>query len=274
VPSVAEVLATFLDEESVLWFPGLAPVLVADFWDTEPGSGASAAHTTQGWLTGIQDDVRLDLGKLALGRYVSTIETLSNATRRSFADLSFGTNDPDDWIPQLRAAAEALSRVPGLADSVGCVARSIHVLRALTDHDVSHSTPSLPFSIFVSVPKAAEKNATLRLAESLVHEAMHLQLTLIDRAEPLLIAGDDQAYSPWKQELRPIEGLLHGLYVFAVIHQFLGLYVEMEPRSQGYCGKRRVQIEGEVASLPQAPDGLTPAGRAVWRRSTASVLLA
>lgn len=274
MPSLHEVLSTLLEEKRELWFPGLAPLLVANFWETTPVSGNAAAYTTQGWLGGGPDDPEVKIAQLPLGRFVSSIESLFITTRRSFSDLSFGTNESAEWLPQLRRAAKTLSMVNGLADSVGCLARSIHVLRAPTDHDVSHSTPALPFSIFVSVPEAGEKDAILRLAESLVHEAMHLQLTLINQAEPLLIDGHRQGYSPWKQELRPIEGLLHGLYVFAVIHQVLRLFAQTDPRSHGYCGKRRIQIESEVASLPPAPEGLSTVGRALWRRSTVSVLSA
>jgi hypothetical protein len=266
VPSLASVLSTFIEDERDLWFPGLAPLLVANFAETRPMSGDIATYSTQGWLAGIGGEPAAKVGHLTFGRYTSSIERLSVAAYPHFPDLTFGTSEPADWIPQLRAAGGALSIVDGLADTVGCVARSIHVLRAPTDYDVSHSTPALPFSIFVSVPAAEEKDATLRLAESLVHEAMHLQLTLVDQAQPLVIDGGGQGYSPWKQELRPIEGLIQGLYVFAVIYQVLGIFGEAELRARKYCLKRRVQIEDEVASLPLEPDGLSPLGQTLWRR--------
>lgn len=271
MPSLPEVLSRFLGGGRELWFPGLAPLLVANFWETLPTAGDIASYTTQGWLAGAEDDSAVRIEQLPVGQYVSSIESLSVATRSSFPDLSFGTDEPADWIPQLCAAAETLSTVLGLADSVGCLARSIHVLRAPTDHDVSHSTPALPFSIFVSIPEADEKDAPLRLAESLVHEAMHLQLTLIDQAEPLVIDSRPQTYSPWKREFRPIEGVLQGLYVFAVIHQVLDLIADAKPRSRHYCAKRRIQIEEEVANLPPEPDGLSRLGGTLWRRCSATV---
>lgn len=192
-------------------------------------------------------------------------------SRREFPDLSFGTGEPADWTPQLREAGDVLSSVADLADSVGCLVRSIHVLRAPRDHDVSHSTPAIPFSAFVSVPRVDERDAALRLAESLVHEAMHLQLTLVDRTDALVIDRRRRAYSPWKEDSRPLEGLLHGLYVFAVIHQVLDLFAEAEPGSRDYCAKRRRQIGKEVANLPPEPDGLSSLGGALWRRCSASV---
>lgn len=271
MPSGSDGLSTFIVEEGELWFPGLAARLAADFWAKLPLSGEIATYTTQGWLTRALDTPKVEMGELRIGGHISSLERLPVATRRSFADLLFGANQSADYVPQLRAAVEALSNVHGLADSVGSLARSILVLRAPRNHDVSHSTPNLPFSIFVSVPGADEKDATFRLAESLVHEAMHLQLTLVDRTDALVIDRRHEAYSPWKEDSRPIEGLLHGLYVFAVIHQVLGLIAEAQPRSRDYCSKRRIQIKEEVASLSPELDGLSRLGGTLWRRCYASV---
>jgi hypothetical protein len=158
-------------------------------------SADSAIYTTQAWLGGVSDAPAADVELLPLGRYVSRLETLPSATRRSFPGLSFNEGEPAALAPQVRAAAEILTCVDGLGDSLGCLVRSIHALRAPRNHDVSHSTPALPFSVFVSVPGADEKDATLRLAESLVHEAMHLQLTLIERTGALVIDRRRQAYT-------------------------------------------------------------------------------
>ena len=72
---------------------------------------------------------------------------------------------------------------------------------------------------------------------------MHLQLTLLDTVEPLVGTSGTCGYSPWKQEIRPVEGLLHGIYVFAVIHQTLGVLADLQPASQPYCVKRRNAIQ-------------------------------
>jgi HEXXH motif-containing protein len=271
VQSLPELLSKILDGERNLWFPGLAVRLVEDFWAKMHASADGAIYTTQGWLGGVADVPAADVRLLRLGRYLSRLETLPAATRRSFPDLLFVEAESAALAPQLRAAAEILTCVDGLVDSLGCLVRSIHVLRAPLNHDVSHSTPALPFSVFVSVPGADESDATLRLAESLVHEAMHLQLTLIDRTGALVIDRRRHAYSPWKEDSRPLEGLLHGLYVFAVIHQVLDLLAEAEPRSRSYFARRRIQIGEEVAGLPQEPDGLSRLGGDLWRRCFASV---
>lgn len=61
-------------------------------------------------------------------------------------------------------------------------------------YDVSHSTPVLPLSIFVSVPGADERHAELRLAESIIHEAMHLQLTFIESLSHSLSRPERQRF--------------------------------------------------------------------------------
>ncbi len=269
----SEFLSKTLVEERSLWFPGLAVLLVEDFWAKFGDPAGSAIYTTQGWLGEVEDASVADASLIRFGPHVSRLEALPASTRQSFSDLSFVDKESEALAEQVRAAGDILTCVDGLADTLGCLVRSIHVLSAPRDHDVSHSTPALPFSVFVSVPGADEKDALLRLAESLIHEAMHLQLTLVDRTDALVIDRRGQSYSPWKGGLRPLEGLLHGLYVFAVIHQVLALFAEMQPRSRDYCAKRRAQIEEEVALLPLLPpDGLSAIGQALWRRCSGSVL--
>jgi HEXXH motif-containing protein len=104
------------------------------------------------------------------------------------------------------------------------------------------------------------------VAESLIHESMHLQLTLVDSIEPLAVDDRANGYSPWKEELRPVTGLLQGLYVFAVIHQALRILMGVRDDCRPYCRKRSSAIEAEIASLPEKPDGLSEMGMGLWRR--------
>jgi len=92
-------------------------------------------------------------------------------------------------------------------------------LDALGDwHDVSHSEPRWPHLIFVSLPPPTHVG-DLRLAEAIVHEAMHLNLSLAE-GRTSLIEDDTQLYSPWRSTARPAGGVLHGVYVFAVLLRF------------------------------------------------------
>ncbi|MBR0553746.1 HEXXH motif domain-containing protein [Sphingomonadaceae bacterium LXI357] len=168
----------------------------------------------------------------------------------------------------MRAAIDTTLTQLTAGDAGGTVThlvRAIHVIEAPgPGYDISHSEPSIPFSIFVSVP-VGERHGTLRLAESLLHEALHLQLTLLERHVPMVLDTAATGYSPWQQSQRPLSGLLHGLYVFAAIDQWLAL-LDAAPSTSSedriYLTRRRAEIAEEiadVATLADAPS-LTPTG--------------
>src|SRR5207249_726495 len=97
----------------------------------------------------------------------------------------------------------ALKRVPTLLPTVLSLVRALHlVIPDDDDIDVSFSEPNLPFSVFVSVPHRGARTDALRVAEAIVHEAMHLHLTLIERVVPLVRSSGRRFFSPWRGEYR------------------------------------------------------------------------
>lgn len=128
---------------------------------------------------------------------------------------------PDKRAGEVLLIREAFAKLGPLVPTVELLVRSIHIISSRgPGYDCSHSEPTIPFSILVSVP-LGERHAALRLAESILHEAMHLQLTLIEEDTDLVTSQVEESYSPWQQQLRPAQGLLHGLYVFAAIDDWL-----------------------------------------------------
>lgn len=261
-----------LDRGKPLWFPGLASKLVADFISrnqVEPS--IIEQYRTSRWLA---RDARLrvlDGGNVRIGSHVANIEYLSNEAAAGFEGLHFASICDAHILEWIQAAADVLSHIPSIAESIGSVVKSIHPIQALRDHDVSHSTPELPFSIFVSIPEKGERDESLRVVESLIHESMHLQLTLIESIEPLIVDDHSRGYSPWKNEVRPVTGLLHGLYVFAVIRQALGILAGLDGKWGQYCRKRNRTIECEIASLSETPEGLSRMGIDLWRGCLQSI---
>jgi hypothetical protein len=255
-----------------LWFPGLADVLVRDF-EAEWGLGrlGQARYGTERWLAGSSESPLFELGSFRLGRSCTLVERLTGSTAAQFETLTFVNVLSKFDLETLQNGADALSFVNGLAESVGLLVKVLHTLKAPVEYDISHSQPDLPFSAFISVPQPAERSASIRVAESLLHESMHLQLTLIDLIEPLALDSGRLGYSPWKRESRPIIGLLHGLYVFAVIHEVLGTLMGQSDQWRSYCEDRRRTIRGEVVSLPEDMAGLSPKGAVIWRRCRSSV---
>jgi len=203
----------------------------------------------------------IDLG----GDCPAALERLPAAVRSRFEGLVFATEPAPGTAAAIAQAVARLAPAAGVRAAVGALVRAVHVLAARPGYDCSHSDPGLPFSIFVSVPMG-ERDAELRLAESILHETMHLQLSLIERETPIVQGDAALLYSPWQDRARPVAGLVHGLYVFACILDWFDAIeraASLAPGERDYFARRRADIRGEigqVADLPQAA-GLTPVGR-------------
>lgn len=167
----------------------------------------------------------------------------------------------------LRRAVALLQQVPTLAATVGSLTKSIHVLETPEPgFDISFSDPSIPFSVFLNISQG--RFADLRTAEALVHEAMHLQLSLIERLAPIAKVDQGLHYSPWKRTQRPVTGLIHALYVFRVIDQWLAHLPKTSDEERAYAEKRRQEIGDEIKQLVPASlvSHLTVEGQLLLRR--------
>jgi len=265
------VLAAIENESAPLWWPGLAVALARARSSRLPF--APEKYSTSAFLDGKLIPEKLLTSPLAAAhdRLGLTLEVLAPTLAERFADRNLvlaDANDVTDGVCNAIADATALiCNLPSLAESIRALARSVHILKSEgPGYDVSFSDPSIPFSIFLSVPDAPDRN--LRVAEAIVHESMHLQLTLVEDVAPLV--GSDQAthYSPWKQQTRPLSGIVHATYVFSVISQWLD-YLAIEcPELSPKIVRRRSQIAEEIAELDVSgiEEGLTPLGQRLIRR--------
>ena len=149
---------------------------------------------------------------------------------------------------QLEEAISFLNLVPTIWPTVSTLVRSLHIIDPVDDEvDVSFSDPAVPFSIFVSVPRVWSNVAALRVAEAILHEAMHLQLSLIERVLPLVVPQRTMYYSPWRDEQRDSEGILQALYVFVVIRSILKLIPVIQPSAvSDHVADRLAQIDCQV----------------------------
>lgn len=198
------------------------------------------------------------------------IETLPEAlaVRWETNGLRFATEAEmnDLKFPELLARSLGLVHmVDPLLGTVGALCRSLHILLPSDmGFDSSFSDPSLPYSAFVSCPLPVELNRVERLAESVVHEALHLQLSLVEAAEPLVIdpSAERLVWSPWRQEPRTVRGLLHSVYVFGNLRYFWNRIREHFPEYSIFAKGRIEEIDGQLAAardLVKNPT-LTPMG--------------
>ena len=192
-----------------------------------------------------------------------TVEFLTKASIGAYGDIGLCFYAPDevansDILQCLQDAIDVLARIPSLQATVTALIRNCHVLKPENDiYDVSHSDPQVPFSAFMSIPRQHGPMDALRVAESLVHEAMHLQLTLIERLLPLVEKSDQTYFSPWKGTQRSPQGVLHALYVFRAIDGFFGRLLTLSGWSVAsleHMRTRRWEIAQQISEVKAFKD--------------------
>ncbi len=249
-----------------LWFPELTADLTARAWES--------LHRDLGLAPATYGTERVLSRNLSAPREVITtlktcpatcatapafsIEALTQEFAAQYQKQGVTFYAPDEILHTtilscIEDALVIIKQVPSLMKSVATLVRSLLVLRPVDeDHDVSFSEPHIPFSIFVSVPEKRIANDGLRVAEAIVHEAMHLQLTLIERVLRLVNNDAGQYFSPWRREFRSANGILHGLYVFSVVDAFLNdtrLMLPIKTQTIHHLINRREEIQRQIAEL-------------------------
>ena len=132
----------------------------------------------------------------------------------------------------------------------------------------SFSSPIVPGVIFVGIDWGDGRLIDARhLAESCLHEHLHNRLYLLDEALPLTIrnAKPRSYFSPWKQTMRTIEGMLHAVYVFSHLAWF---WRNVGARVIGLAKFAAENVKEQIEHLKLATteidtDELTPAGRCI-----------
>jgi HEXXH motif-containing protein len=205
------------------------------------------------------------------------IESLRPDVTQRYLDFGLDFYSPDEVLGSnlfriLDRAVHIISGVRGAALTVSAVLSVVHILKPESaEYDISYSEPTLPFSIFVGIDPGWQANRDLRVAESILHECMHLQLTLIEDQMLLIAADNEHHLSPWRQALRPTRGVLHALYVFRVIQDFFSAVLASISLSADEHDHIRRRLNGIDAEVEQMGDlsvsqDLTPAGRALVAR--------
>jgi HEXXH motif-containing protein len=128
------------------------------------------------------------------------------------------------------------------------------------DVHCSFTSPQLKGVIFLSNTQNA-----LQLAEAIVHEFGHTELnTLMDTEMLSREDTRERFYSPWRSDPRPLSGLIHALYVFSGVIEFLAraaAHPSMAARYTSLQAQRTSIYHRLRFGLKQVPlDKLTPLG--------------
>ena len=103
------------------------------------------------------------------------------------------------------------------------------------------------------------------MAETLVHEFQHIKLCGLMDMLPLIEPSGERGYAPWREDPRPMGGILQGLYAFVGIVRFWDAQRRLETEPDGGLRANvlyeRWRLAIEFVAGPLLDKGcLTPAG--------------
>lgn len=133
--------------------------------------------------------------------------------------------------------------------------------------NTSHS--DLPGAIVVT-----ETLHPLDLAETLVHELHHNRLFCIEERGGFFAdegrAVEERLYhSPWRDDPRPLHGILHGFYVYVAVSRFWWSVAQAADGPQDVCAYARSRVAREALQLVLAEHQLEEhAEFSEWGRAT------
>lgn len=175
-----------------------------------------------------------------------------------------------------RVVKDALGIVDAWRPSVGRELRricsAVQFVRdpsAHPDKIVSFSDDSVPGALYVSIAQGDRLIDPYDLADSLVHEYRHQKLYLFERRHPTTAAGA-LVVSPWRDDPRPVSGLLHAAFVFVELRRFWEHVRDEGPRR--LHNRAVAQLEDTERNLAQAFDTLRACKLTASGRRLADVL--
>jgi HEXXH motif-containing protein len=170
------------------------------------------------------------------------------------------TDEVTNWRRLIQSAWELL--VSHHEWAAGPVAEGVPVivpLRSRSDLD-SATSPAAFGAIATSIPPTP-----VSMAETLVHEFQHIKLCGLMDMLPLVEPGTERGYAPWREDPRPMGGILQGVYAFTGIVRFWDVQRRLETQPEGILRasvlyeRWRLAIERVTATLLSS-GALTPTG--------------
>jgi HEXXH motif-containing protein len=215
--------------------------------------------------------------RLDWGIYLDDSKELSRphcANKLSWKIRDLNADDLPRWLSVGRKAFGLLSAVEQqLWIPVRNVLASVVPLQSPPQVNLSGTCDQVLGCICTSL----SLNAAI-FAETLVHEAAHVTLhILVDETSYWLGRGGSYR-SPWRNDPRPISGMVHGIFAFLAVAEFWGALLETsqakEFESLGRVRLRTAtwQVQNAISELQFTPE-LTEAGKELLVMSASRVEL-
>lgn len=263
-------LTEFIRNPYPLWMNDVVDAIVQNKWlelEASFGMISYEDYSTAKLLSGLYNP-RLGLKSIVPGVYLepSEFEYLADFYKETNLDpANIIYCEQNNAVDQLEKAFGFLSKEETCEKAICQLLKRVQVLKQYEpEYDTSYSHPDVPFTIFVSLGKEGSVKDVVRLSESILHEAMHLNLTLIEQLVPLVNDNSVTYYSPWREEDRPVRGVLHGMFVFRAIFDFYSAIrssIEL-PEQLDFIDWRIEVITSELSLLEGFPfcEGLSANG--------------
>lgn len=176
---------------------------------------------------------------------------MPTAVRLSPAEL-------ESWGEQLQEAWQILAeRHPHRLETMAAAIRCLVPVQQVGLGGASASSIDAPGAVALTKPASP-----LRLAATLVHESQHHRLATLHDLRPLYTTPPAQLrYSPWRNDPRPLSGVLHGLMAFTGVADFWSRE-RANPTAELEYAQLLRQLRSARITAATAPD-LTSLGAAV-----------
>lgn len=252
-----KIIQDYLEKPLPLWENEITQLLVTQKWTelAKQSQIVPSTYTIAGCVIKNKENVTEDNLSLATNSYIK-IALPSNDLNGFYEEHGIEPMDnttvkSSDEIAKVITALNILKYIEPAHDFILKIVKSVQLIKAeYSETDISYSHPEIPFSIFFSVCEEVSIISDLRVAESILHEAMHLKLTLIEDIVPLIVPNAKGLYfSPWRDEPRPARGVLHGLFVFKALLDFFKAIMETNVAEKVYIQSRINQIKEDLFQL-------------------------
>lgn len=188
-----------------------------------------------------------------LNKNLCSLQKLPDYMSNIWSDIGINldqTYDLKSSMLQIKDAFEYITKYDNdyMSFYTKSLIKSIHLLKTDNDYnDISFSDPNLPYTIFINLPDINLNNWLERTVENLIHETMHLLLSLLEKKYDFYLSTNKKIYSPWKHEPRNNKGILHAVYVFSHLKKFWEKVYSSEKTS--FSKKRIEEIQKQLSLL-------------------------